>query len=211
MIFFERLALIEPTVQVEQNVSLARHTTLRVGGPADYFAQITEENQLTALLDAAGAAGMPVLLMGNGSNLLVRDGGFRGLVIHLGRGFSRIERTAQGLYAQAGANLSALAGRAREEALQLQQLFAEAHGQNGHGGHHTPEGRICIRKPHPAASGRGVLHAVRFGSIASYTVLTMLSALPDALSPFQEPWRSLMPLRYFIGTACLPQSFRFML
>ena len=117
MNFFERLALIKPTVQVEQNVSLARHTTLRVGGPADYFAQITEENQLTALLDAAGAAGMPVLLMGNGSNLLVRDGGFRGLVIHLGRGFSRIERTAQGLYAQAGANLSALAGRAREEAL----------------------------------------------------------------------------------------------
>ena len=117
MIFFERLALIEPTVQVEQNVSLARHTTLRVGGPADYFAEITEEKQLTALFKAAGEAGMPVLLMGNGSNLLVRDGGFRGLVIHLGRGFSQIERTADGLYAQAGANLSALAGRAREEGL----------------------------------------------------------------------------------------------
>ena len=60
---------------------------------------------------------MPVLLLGNGSNLLVRDGGFRGLAIRLGKGFSSIERKDNCLYAQAGALLSTLARQALEASL----------------------------------------------------------------------------------------------
>ena len=114
---FERLALREPSICVQQHVLLDKYTTLRVGGPADYFAEPATETELKCLLDAAKEAGTPVLLMGNGSNLLVRDGGFRGLVIRLGKNFSRIEPWEGGLKAQAGALLSALACQAAEASL----------------------------------------------------------------------------------------------
>ena len=114
---FERLALREPPICVQQHILLDKYTTLRVGGPADYFAEPASEADLACLLDAAREAGTPVLLMGNGSNLLVRDGGFRGLVIRLGKAFSRIEPWEGGLYAQAGALLSVLACQAAEASL----------------------------------------------------------------------------------------------
>ena len=104
-------------MHIEINIPLAKYTTLRVGGPADYFAEIENEGDLQSLLFAAREAGLPVLIMGNGSNLLVRDGGFQGLVIRLGKSFSRIDRTGDFLYAQAGALLSALSVRARDEGL----------------------------------------------------------------------------------------------
>ncbi len=114
---FERMVLQEPSIAIQQRVPLDKFTTLRVGGPADYFAEPSSEAELKRLLDAAGEAGMPVLLIGNGSNLLVRDGGFRGLVIRLGKAFSRIQPWEGGLDAQAGALLSALACAAAEASL----------------------------------------------------------------------------------------------
>ena len=114
---FEKLSLREPAISVQQHIPLDKYTTLRVGGPADYFAEPSSEEELSVLLNAAKEAGVPVLLMGNGSNLLVRDGGFRGLVIRLGKAFSRIEPWERGLKAQAGALLSALACEAASESL----------------------------------------------------------------------------------------------
>lgn len=114
---FEELALRESPVIVQQHMPLDKYTTLRVGGPADYFAEPSSEEELSALLNAAKEAGIPVLLMGNGSNLLVRDGGFRGLVIRLGKAFSRIEPWEHGLKAQAGALLSVLACEAANASL----------------------------------------------------------------------------------------------
>lgn len=114
---FERLALRELPVAVQQHIPLDKYTTLRVGGPADFFAEPASEEELSVLLDAAKEAGVPVLLMGNGSNLLVRDGGFRGLVIRLGKAFSRIEPWEHGLKAQAGALLSSLACEAANASL----------------------------------------------------------------------------------------------
>ena len=117
MDFFERLALRQPPIAVQRRVPLDKYTTLRVGGPADYFAEPASEEELQCLLDAAGEAGTPVLLMGNGSNLLIRDGGFRGLAIRLGKPFSHIEPWEGGLYAQAGALLSVLASEAAAASL----------------------------------------------------------------------------------------------
>ena len=105
----ERLSLGDIPIRVQTHVALEKCTTLRVGGPADSFAEPASEAELVCLLNAAQAAEVPVLLMGNGSNLLVRDGGFRGLVIRLGKAFSRIEPWEGGLQAQAGALLSVLA------------------------------------------------------------------------------------------------------
>ena len=60
---------------------LRLHTTFRIGGPADFFFPARTPDQLVTALRAAHAAGVPVFLLGGGSNLLVSDAGFRGLVI----------------------------------------------------------------------------------------------------------------------------------
>ncbi|BCR03964.1 UDP-N-acetylenolpyruvoylglucosamine reductase [Desulfuromonas versatilis] len=64
---------------------MARHTTWRVGGPADLFLAPAGRPQLLEALRLLAAAGVPWQVVGAGSNLLVRDGGIRGAVIHLGR------------------------------------------------------------------------------------------------------------------------------
>ena len=117
MDFYERLSLQNDAIQAVTCVILSKFTTLKVGGPADFFAEPKSEEELTTLIRAAKEADVPVLLMGNGSNLLVRDGGFRGLAIRLGKTFSRIEQKENRLYAQAGALLSALARQAQEASL----------------------------------------------------------------------------------------------
>ena len=117
MDFFERLNETHEGIHGSTCVALDKFTTLRVGGPADYFAEPQTEEELLLMMREAKAARIPVLLLGNGSNVLVRDGGFRGLAIRLGKGFSAIERKDDCLYAQAGALLSTLARQALEASL----------------------------------------------------------------------------------------------
>lgn len=66
---------------VEQDVPLARHTTLAVGGPARWFARVRARDDLVAWLAAARRAGAPTLVLGGGSNLVVSDAGYDGLVL----------------------------------------------------------------------------------------------------------------------------------
>ncbi len=68
---------------VRRDVALGPMTTYRVGGEAAVFVHITDRAQLTAVADAASASGLPVLVVGRGSNLLVADAGFRGLAVGL--------------------------------------------------------------------------------------------------------------------------------
>lgn len=112
MMFMDYILNHCPDVNIRQHIWLDKYTTLRVGGPADYFAEPETEEALRKLLTAARETDTPVLLLGNGSNLLVRDGGFRGLAIRLGRQFSAIEKWENGLYAQSGALMSALSKEA---------------------------------------------------------------------------------------------------
>lgn len=70
---------------------MAKHTTLRLGGLADVWARPADREALAALLAACARAGVPVSFVGGGSNLLVRDGGIRGVVINLGR-MTRVRR-----------------------------------------------------------------------------------------------------------------------
>lgn len=69
---------------------MAKHTSFRIGGPADVLAQPGNEAELAELLKRAADHAVPVTLVGNGSNLLVRDKGIRGLVIKLSNLFSSI-------------------------------------------------------------------------------------------------------------------------
>jgi UDP-N-acetylmuramate dehydrogenase len=70
---------------------LSRHTSFKIGGPADAFVTAKTREQAAASLRIARTAGVPVFFLGWGSNLLVRDGGIRGLVLALGGDFERIE------------------------------------------------------------------------------------------------------------------------
>ncbi|MBK9757810.1 MAG: UDP-N-acetylmuramate dehydrogenase [Nannocystis sp.] len=72
-------------IELRQDEPMRRHTTLRLGGPADLWARPADEASLAALLACCDRAGVPVCFVGGGSNLLVRDGGIRGVVINLGR------------------------------------------------------------------------------------------------------------------------------
>lgn len=69
---------------------LKSHTSFRIGGPAQIYAEPESEQEVIALIRAAKATGLPYFLMGNGSNLVVSDKGIYGLVIHLGDKFSDI-------------------------------------------------------------------------------------------------------------------------
>lgn len=79
------------TGRVTAAVSLAAHTTLRVGGPARVLVEAERDEDLAAVGAAATAHGVGVLVVGRGSNLLVADRGFDGVVVALGRGFRGME------------------------------------------------------------------------------------------------------------------------
>ncbi|MGO1536239.1 MAG: FAD-binding protein, partial [Yaniella sp.] len=73
---------------------LAHHTTARVGGPASTWITVSTEDQLTAAIADADAAGTPLLVLAGGSNMLVSDAGFPGTVVHLAtEGIDVIEST----------------------------------------------------------------------------------------------------------------------
>jgi UDP-N-acetylenolpyruvoylglucosamine reductase len=97
---------------------LAKHTTLRVGGPADVYVEPASEEDLAAVLACCRERGWPFFVLGRGSNLLVRDRGFRGVVLSLARAqFSRIEVTGKRLTCGAGAKLKAVAVEAKRNGL----------------------------------------------------------------------------------------------
>jgi UDP-N-acetylenolpyruvoylglucosamine reductase len=103
---------------VRRDEPLAQRTTLRVGGPADVYVEPASEAELAAVLRFCAERKLPFFVLGRGSNLLVKDGGFRGVVICLAHPeFSRIEVSGSGLQCGAGAKLKAVANEARRRSL----------------------------------------------------------------------------------------------
>lgn len=105
----------------EENICLqepmAGHTTFRIGGPADCFLQPENEEQLIQVQRYLGKVGLPFFVLGNGSNLLVSDAGYRGVIIQVGRKMSAIEVEGCTIKAQAGATLAQVAKAALEHGL----------------------------------------------------------------------------------------------
>jgi UDP-N-acetylenolpyruvoylglucosamine reductase len=101
-----------PPEQVEREYSLARLTTIRTGGPADFFARPTDQGQLGALLAWAGEEGVEIGVVGSGSNLLVADEGFRGLALKLDGELATVARDGERLLCGGGARLPSAAAKA---------------------------------------------------------------------------------------------------
>ena len=97
---------------VERDYPLARLTTVRAGGPADLFARPDAEMELAELLRWAESEGVAVGVVGSGSNLLVSDDGFRGLVLKLDGRLAAIERQGTRLVCGGGARLPSAAAQA---------------------------------------------------------------------------------------------------
>ena len=113
----EALSAIAGSHQILENEPMSRHTTFRVGGPADVLFLPESEEQLLWALSIAREAGVPCVVIGNGSNLVVKDGGIRGLVIALGEGMAAIARAGETLTAWAGASLARVSAYAQASGL----------------------------------------------------------------------------------------------
>ena len=147
--------------------AMAAHVTFRVGGPADYYVPVEDSEELRQILHLCKEAGIPWFVLGNGSNLLVGDGGIRGVVLELQREYADVRVEGNKVIAQAGALLSKIAAAALKAGLTGFEFAAGIPGTIGgacvmnagaYGGELkdvlkevkvlTPEGeeRVCRRK-----------------------------------------------------------------
>ncbi|MGA8803453.1 MAG: FAD-binding protein, partial [Solirubrobacterales bacterium] len=97
---------------VERDYPLSRLTTVRAGGPADFFARPESEGEVVELLAWAESEGLPVGVVGSGSNLLVSDEGFHGVVMKLAGQLTRVERDGSNIVCGGGARLPSAAAKA---------------------------------------------------------------------------------------------------
>lgn len=96
---------------------MKRHTTFRIGGPAEVFVMPGNLEEVQRILEICRTEDLPYFILGNGSNLLVSDKGYQGVVVQLYRNFGQIRVEDSRIHAQAGALLSGIAAAAREASL----------------------------------------------------------------------------------------------
>lgn len=96
---------------------MSRHTTFRVGGEAQCYVRISSDEQLKAVIPYLKQVEMPFFILGNGSNLLVGDKGYEGVILQIGDRMNGIRIEGGRIFAQAGALLSQIARRAMEAGL----------------------------------------------------------------------------------------------
>ena len=100
-----------------RNAEMRQYTTLRLGGPADWLVFPRSGEEITEIFAEAREAGLPVTVIGHGSNLLVLDGGIRGVVIRVEKNMRAIRVEGTRIVAQAGAMLGTVAMAAAEAGL----------------------------------------------------------------------------------------------
>ena len=114
----ELSAALSGDALVQFDQPLAKRTTLRVGGKADLYVEPASEADLAAVLRFAAAKKLPITMLGRGSNLLIRDGGIRGVVVCLGQAsFSQVVIDGERVRCGAGARLKTVSVEARRAGL----------------------------------------------------------------------------------------------
>ncbi|MBR5751627.1 MAG: UDP-N-acetylmuramate dehydrogenase [Clostridia bacterium] len=117
MELYDSFALVLPRERLLRNEPMRLHTSFRVGGPADVMFAPAGEEELSLALKHAKRLGCPSTVIGNGSNLLVKDGGIRGLVIRLGDAFSETRFEGGDVFVSPGQSLARLSQMAMERGL----------------------------------------------------------------------------------------------
>lgn len=116
-ILYNELLKIMSEEQVKTEEPMKNHTTFRVGGPAEFFVMPRTAEEVKKVIDLCRRESFPYYIIGNGSNLLVSDQGYRGVVLQIYKEMSYIEVEENVVVAQAGALLSAIANKALENGL----------------------------------------------------------------------------------------------
>lgn len=115
--FYDALTQLTAEKNVLTDEPMKKHVTFRVGGAADYFVSPESAEEVQKIILLCKEAGMPYYILGNGSNLLVSDHGYRGVIIQIYKSMSEVSVKGELVTAQAGALLSAIAAKAAEESL----------------------------------------------------------------------------------------------
>ena len=103
--------------KVQKDEPMKKHTTFRIGGPADYFIMPSNEKELAETIRVCREFSIPIYIVGNGSNLLVGDKGFRGAIIQLYKSMGTFQVEGNQITAQAGCSLAQIANAALDAAL----------------------------------------------------------------------------------------------
>ena len=115
----QRLRAVLPARNILENEPMRLHTTFRIGGPADVLCLPENDEQVAQTVALLKEEQIPFYIVGNGSNILVKDRGFRGCIVkmlHQGREI-RVDREAKTLYAGAGETMMSIAVRCAKEGL----------------------------------------------------------------------------------------------
>lgn len=130
---YNELAGLIPTADIAENEPMSRHTTFRIGGNADVFIKISDITQLKSLIPELVKREIPYYVIGKGSNLLVGDKGFRGVVLQLDESFGEVKVNDYTLTAGAGASMAKIARMAQQNSLSGLEFAAGIPGTVGGG------------------------------------------------------------------------------
>lgn len=129
--FYQKLCSIVGEEQVLTEEPMKKHTTFRIGGPADFLVLPQTSQEIAEVTALCRKEGQPWYVIGNGSNLLVGDKGVRGVVIQLLRNFNEIEVSSEEIHVQAGAVNAAVARQALDAGLTGFEFAAGIPGTTG--------------------------------------------------------------------------------
>ena len=110
--FYDKLNNVIGKDSILIDEPMSRHTTFRVGGPADFFVTPKVKEEVRDVIRICKEAGMPYYIIGNGSNLLVSDAGYRGVIVQIYKEMNEVKVEGDLVKAQAGALLSGIAAKA---------------------------------------------------------------------------------------------------
>ena len=131
--FLEHLTSFMNQEDIKINEPMKKHTSFRVGGPAKVFLSVHSEEILAKILLAVNERNLPYFVLGNGSNLLVSDRGYEGVMIYLGEEFTGIKVKENRIEAGAAAFLGKVARKALEAELTGLEFAAGIPGSLGGG------------------------------------------------------------------------------
>ena len=115
--FYDELTDYIEETRIYKEEPMKKHTTFRVGGNADYFVEPKTEEEVKNVVSLCKSEEMPYFILGNGSNLLVGDKGYRGVIIQICKEMNQIEVQGTSLLVQAGALLSKVGSAALKAGL----------------------------------------------------------------------------------------------
>ena len=110
--FYDKLNNVIAKDSILIDEPMSRHTTFRVGGPADFFVAPKAKEEVRDVIRICKEAGMPYYIIGNGSNILVSDAGYRGVIVQIYKEMNEVKVEGDLVKAQAGALLSGIAAKA---------------------------------------------------------------------------------------------------